>query len=410
MNQKFILIFFATLLFCGLNLFGQEVITGRVVDKSGDPIETAAVYINGSTLRTSTSSNGTFELRGVGFPCQLVVSFLGYETTKIKLEGLPGKPLMLYLIEKDLKLSEVAVEGKDMRKQLTESFRNYFLGWDTWGKAAVIMNENALIYNVSYDKDTVQSTFSGDLSRPGFPQIIIERNLKVYAKEPLQINLPLLGYTVTVDLDYFSLIDTRPYKDSVTGTVERERISRYIGSFFVTHFVTPYEGVSATKQRRFERNRKEAYYNSKMHFLRSLYSNELLKNGFVFIAEKQYPENGAKYYEWVDLNGHVNYDKHGNMHIYGLTGKKFEIIYVGKPNGTPIDMSGMNYKRPVEYVNKNHWYCNVSNNSTIYFINDTCTITPKGVTDNGIMFNGKINQKKAGAILPDNYAPEDVEV
>lgn len=407
MKRMAFLLLVTLLQFTSLKIHAQEgTLTGRVVDSSGDPIETAAVYINGTTLRVSTSENGVFELKGVSFPCQLVVSLLGYETMKIKLEGLPGKPMLLYLIEKDVKLSEVAVEGRNMRKQLVESFRDYFLGWDAWGTAAIIMNENALIYDISYNEDTVRSTFSGDLSRPNLPQAIIERNLKVDAKEPIQVDLPLLGYTVSVDLDYFSLIETKPYYDPVTGlTMERYRISRYMGSFFVT----PYEGVTASKQRRFVRNRKEAYYNSKMHFLRSLYSNELLKNGFVFLTKKKNPANGANYYEWADLNGHVGQDKNGNMQIYGLAGKSFEIHYVGKSNGTPIDMSRKKYKDPVEYVNRNRFNYNPSNGSTIYFINDTCTITRRGVTDNSIVFNGKINEKKAGAILPDTYSPEDEE-
>lgn len=406
--KKMVFLLFVTLFqFTGLRVLAQEgTITGRVVDKIGDPIETAAVYINGTTLRTSTTKNGSFELRGVSFPCQLVVSFLGYETTKLKLEGLPGKPLLLYLMEKDMKLSEVAVEGKDQRKQLVESFQDYFLGWDEWGRSALIMNENALVYNVSYNEDTIRSSFSGDLRRPNIPQAIIERNLKVDAKEPIKVDLPLLGYTVSVDLEYFSLIETKPYYDPSTGlTMERYRINRYMGSFFVT----PYEGVSSSKQRRFERNRKEAYYNSKMHFLRSLYRNELLKNGFVFLEKKRNPVNGANYYEWADLTNHVGYDTYGNMLIYGLAGKSFEIHYVGKSNGTPIDMSGKKYNNPVEYVNRNRFNYNPSNGSTIYFINDTCTITRRGVTDNSIVFNGKINEKKVGAILPDTYSPEDEE-
>lgn len=406
MKRRLVLILFITLQCSICTLFGQGTVTGRVVNKSGLPVESAAVYVNGTTLRTSTSSNGSFELSGLTFPCQVVVSLLGYETTKVKLEGLPGKPMLLYLVEKDVKLSEVAVEGKNMRKQLVESFRDYFLGWDKWGTAAGIMNENALVYDVSYNEDTVRSTFSGDLSRPNLPQGIIERNVKVNAKEPLQVDLPLLGYTVTVDLDYFSLIETKPYYDPVTGlTMEKYRISRYMGSFFVT----PYEGVSTSKQRRFVRNRKEAYYNSRMHFLRSLSNNELLKNGFVFLSKKQNPTNGANYYEWVDLNGHVGYDKNGNMQIYGLAGKSFEIHYVGKSNGTPIDMSRKKYNNPVEYVNRNRFYYNASNGSTIYFINDTCTISRRGLADNSIIFNGAINDKKAGAILPDTYSPEEEE-
>jgi hypothetical protein len=277
MNKKVIFLLATLLQFVSLSVLAQEgTITGRVVDKSGESIEVAAVYINGTTKKTSTSTNGSFELKGITFPCQLVVSHLGYQTLKMELEGLPTKPLLLYLIEKNIKLSEVSVLGKNQREQLVESFKDYFLGWDAWGKAATLLNENSLIYDLSYNEDTIRSTFSGDLRRPNLPQAIIDRNLKVDAKEPIQIDMPLLGYKVSFDLENFSLIETKPYYDPVTGlTLERYRISRYKGSYFVI----PYEGVSKSKQRRYERNRKEVYYNSRMHFCRALYRNELLKNG-----------------------------------------------------------------------------------------------------------------------------------
>lgn len=389
----------------GIYALAQEgTVTGRVVDKSGEPIEKAAVYINGTTLRTSTKEDGGFELKGVNFPCQLVVSFLGYETMKVPLEGQPGKPLLLFLVDKDINLSEVAVEGKDLSRNLLESFNDYFLGWDTWGRAAGIVNEKALVYNVAYNEDTIRSTFSGDIRRANLPRSIVDRNLTVQAKEPIRVDLPLLGYYINVDLEHFSLIETRPYYDPTTGiTVDRYRISRYVGSFYVT----PYEKVSASKQRRYDKNRKEAYYNSKMHFLRSLYRNELLKNGYVFLLKQRDSRDGSTYYEWADLSNHIRYDTNGNMVIQGLAGKSFEIHYVGRSDGTPIDLSTRKYDDPVQYVNRNRLYYNVNNASTIYFINDTCTITNRGGSDNSITFNGKINMKKVGAILPDNYWPED---
>lgn len=403
MNRFYTLLFILTLPFIGTDLFAQGTITGRVVNESGQPVEIAAVYINGTTLRTSTTPNGSFELKGLTFPCQVVVSHLGFETLKLKLEEQPNKPLLLYLIEKDVKLSEVSVEGTDKRKQLTDSFKDYFLGWDTWGRSSIILNEKALTYNVSYNEDTIRSTFSGDLSQPNLPRSIIDRTLIINAKEPLQIDLPLLGYTLTVDLDFFSLIKTKPYFNPVTGlTMERFDVSRYMGSFFVT----PYKNVSKSKQNRFERNRKEAYYNSTMHFCKSLYWNELLKNGYVFINKYRDPISKEMVYDWVNLDSCYRFDKNGNLQIIGLAGKSFEIHYVGKSNGTPINLSGKSYRNPVDYVNRNRMYYNVNNSSTIYFITDTCTIKKNGtIPDNSILFNGKMNMKKVGAVLPDSYDP-----
>ncbi len=403
MNRRMVLLVLATFQLSVLTLFGQESITGRVVDKSGQPIDAAAVYINGSSLRTTTTSNGTFELKGMSFPCQLVVSYLGFETLNMRLEGPLKMPLLLYLKEKDISLSEVSVEGKDQRKQIIQSFRDYFLGWDVWGKNANILNESSLEYQVSYNEDSASTSFSGDLRRPNLPRAIINRTLVVKAKEPLQVDLPLLGYTVTVDLDYLSLIQTRPYYDPATSmTMGESEISRYVASYYVT----PYENVSKSKQRRYERNRKEAYYNSRMHFCQSLLNKELLKNGYLLLEKRRDPKNGDAVYDWVNLDSCTRYDGKGNLQLIGLAGKKFEIHYFGQANGTPVDMSGKKYSDPIAYAKRYRLYYVDSNCSTVFFINDTCTIRSNGlVPDNSISFSGKNNQKKVGATLPDDYTP-----
>jgi len=403
MNQRFILLILTTLQLSSLCLFGQESVTGRVVDKSGKPIDVAAVYINGTTLKTTTTDNGAFELKEVTFPCQLVVSHLGFETLKANLDGPPAMAMLLYMKDKDITLSEVSVEGKDKRKELLQSFRDNFLGWDTWGKGAALLNENVLTYQLTYNEDTTNASFSGDLRQLNLPRSIIDRSLVVKAKEPLQVDLPLLGYTLTVDLDYLSLIQTIPYYNHVTGlTMDRFEICRYLGSY---SFKTK-ENVTKSKQRRYDRNRKDAYYNSTMHFGRSLLQKDLLKNGFLFLNKRKDPITNSNSYEWVNLDSCSRFDERGNLHIYGLAGKSFEIHYFGKANGSPVDMSKKQYSNPIEYAKRYNVYYNDINCSTIYFTNDTCIIRKNGtVPDSGISFGGKISNKKVGAILPDDYTP-----
>lgn len=403
MNQKYLLIVFTALQFCGFNLFGQEVVTGRVVDHGGSPIEAASVYINGTTLRTSTSQNGAFELRGVSFPCQLVLSHLGYQTQKIKLDSASIVPLLLKLKEKDIALSEVLVEGKDKRKELLASFREKFLGNDTWGKAAVLLNEKTLAFRVTHNEDTSLISFSGNLTQPNLPESIVERSLVVQAKEPLKVDLPKLGYTVLVDLDTFSFIRTKPlYNPSTDMNVPPSDICRYVGSY---SFI-PNDSASKSKQRSFERNRENAFYNSRMHFCQALYNKKMLENGYLLMTIKMDSLLNVGKYEWVNLNFCSRYDNKGNMLLYGLEGKQFVIMYFGHANGSPVDLSKKEYVNPVDYIDKYSVYYEDSNKSKVYFDSDTCIIQSNGIVPNmSLLFSGQISQKKVGATLPDNYTP-----
>lgn len=403
MNRGSVLLVIAALQLCGLNLFGQVLVTGRVLNNGGSPIEAASVYINGTTLRTSTTINGAFELRGVRFPCQLVVSLLSYQTQKINLDSASNVPLLLRLKEKDIALSEVMVEGKDKRKELLKSFRDMFLGSDSWGKAAVLQNEDALVFKVNYNEDTTSISFSGNLASANLPDSIIERTLVAQAKEPLKVDLPKLGYTVLVDLDTFSYIRTKPlYNPSTDMNVSPSEICRYVGSY---SFI-PNDSVSTSKQRSFERNRENAFYNSRMHFCQALYKKELLKNGYLLMTIKMDSLRNVGKYDWVNLDFCSRYDNKGNLLLYGLEGKQFAIMYFGHANGSPVDLSKKEYVNPVDYMEKYSVYYEDSNKSKVYFDSDTCIIQSNGIVPNmSLLFSGKISEKKVGATLPDLYTP-----
>jgi hypothetical protein len=403
MKRLPVLIVFAALHFWGINLFGQELISGRVVDHGGSPIQAAAVYINGTTLRTSTSSNGAFELRGVRFPCKLVVSHLGYQTLKITLDSATKELPLLKLKEKDIALSEVLVEGKDKRKELLASFREKFLGNDTWGKAAVLLNEDALVFKVNYNEDLSPISFSGNLASAKLPDAIVERTLVAKAKEPLKIDLPKLGYTVLIDLDTFSFIRTKFIFNPITEIhVSPTEICQYMGSY---SFI-PYDSVSKTKQRRFERNREDAFYHSRMHFCQALYKKELLKNGYLLMSLKMDSVTNVGMYDWVNLDSCSRYDNKGNMVLYGLEGKQCVIMYFGHPNGSPVDLSKKSNMNLADYIDKYEVYYDESYKSYVYFDSDTCIVQSNGIVPNmSLLFSGKISEKKVGATLPDLYTP-----
>ncbi|MCW8313987.1 SusC/RagA family TonB-linked outer membrane protein [Sphingobacterium sp. InxBP1] len=66
-------------------LYAQEKVTGQVVNKANEPIIGASVLIEGGGKGTSTDKSGKFELNAN--KGMLVVSFVGYKTYKMPLNG-----------------------------------------------------------------------------------------------------------------------------------------------------------------------------------------------------------------------------------------------------------------------------------------------------------------------------------
>lgn len=62
-------------------------IHGRVVDSLGNPLVGASVFVKGSKKGTSTDTQGNFDLKGVDSKAILIISFTGFESQQIKVEG-----------------------------------------------------------------------------------------------------------------------------------------------------------------------------------------------------------------------------------------------------------------------------------------------------------------------------------
>jgi len=90
----------------------QSVISGKVED-AGGPLPGANVFIEGTTIGTSTDMDGRFRI--VGAPLgqqQLQVSFIGYEAQKVAVEVKPGTvDIGKVTLSQGKKLDEVVVQG-----------------------------------------------------------------------------------------------------------------------------------------------------------------------------------------------------------------------------------------------------------------------------------------------------------
>lgn len=391
------LLFVSVLFFIVGAMSAQTTLVGTITNADGtEPVVKASVYVSGSSNGTRTNSQGRFKLTEVNTPCQLVISHLGYELKVINLKDDGITELTIRLTDKERKLNEVLVSSKSRRAANVYSFRRDFLGKDEWGRKAILLNDSDLIFSRQTDTLSVKTSYKvlkyesdendqiPNVDTSKIKVIETRSTLTVTAKGPLIVDLPLLGYRVSVDLvDFVSV---------------QEGLSSY-NSFLGYYLFQPYQAPTIAKQEEYERNRRKAYYCSPMHFVHSLYTNTLKENGYiVFRNQFMVPDSVVK---------HLSSEE---SLVHGQKGKEYLIYYVAGENNKPADLSNKRnivFESVESFIAKNRIFISNDAESKITFLADTCMIRRNGTTPgNTILFKGKIGDKKVGALLPDDYNPE----
>jgi len=380
------------LMLCQLQIAGQTRLKGVLSDaQTNSPVEYAAIYINGTIISTISDSTGNFKLENIKFPCQLVVSHVSYITKLIPLNSSIQQSINLSLTPKEIVVEEVNVFDKNLKENNISTFKEYFLGTDVWGRNAEIENEDAIIFSRDYetnywnpenklhpyptDNQPTVFQWNEDSTLASYNVAI---NLKAYSREPLIINLPLLGYDLYVNLINFVMRYNQP-------------LSSYESTTLGTYYFHPITPESKRDSIRINKNRLKAYYNSSYHFCRSLYEKKLKENGYrVFEDVTNKTDSKIKLIEFnldscLKIEGEI-------AEITGLKDRQFLICYYQHSNGTPIDLTQKKAANPVK--------------SGLYFLDDNCLIRKDGTTPgNSLVFGSFIGTKKIGASLPDDYEP-----
>ncbi len=100
-------------------LQAQHQVTGKVADESGQPLIGASVFEKGTNRGTYTGLNGEFTLDATGPNATLVVSYLGYNTLEIPLDGRSNLDIVL---RAGIDLGEVQVVGtRSLKRSVTET-------------------------------------------------------------------------------------------------------------------------------------------------------------------------------------------------------------------------------------------------------------------------------------------------
>jgi hypothetical protein len=279
-------------------IFAQQKfqLTGSVTEKGTTIIPGASIFIEGTTMGTQSDATGHYVLKNIPpGRHRLVASMVGY-VPKLVLMDFPGKitELNINLEEDNKTLDEVRVVGsqdKLWEKQFRE-FEKGFLGESYHRKEVLITN-----------KEVVDFTESSDA-------------FSAKASQPLQIINKSLGYKVTYFMDNFEKTNSLT---SFKGLASFEKL-------------VPED---AKQERKWKRNREEAYEGSLKHFLKALGDNRIEEEGFnAYLLKPEYLNN---------LRRGLFFDRNNERHV---AFKTMELIGITTPDGLTM----LNWKIPMEIV------------------------------------------------------------
>lgn len=271
-------------------------LSGSVTEKNTQVIPGANVFIEGTTMGTQADAKGHFTLRNI--PAgrhRLVASMVGY-IPKMALIDLPGKVNELnFTLEEDNKtLEEVRVVGSQDKKweKQFRAFERGFLGESYNRKEVYITNKEVV------DFDENKDIFSAK------------------ASQPLQIINKSLGYKVTYFMDNFEKTSNLT---SFKGLASFEKL-------------VPDD---AKQERKWKRNREDAYEGSMKHFLKALVENRIEEEGFnAFLLKPEYLNN---------LRRGLFFDRNNERHF---AFKATDLIGITSPEG----LISLEWKIPMEIV------------------------------------------------------------
>ncbi len=318
-----------------------QTIKGSVFDENEKPLYGANVYLDGSSIATSTDQNGNFTLllnSKINLP--LVISFTGFQTQYFKNYN-TDKSLRIILKAELNDLKEVVIRKPIFsRKQMMRVFKKQFLGTTEAANKTVIENENEISF--SYDQKSKQ--------------------LNAFSNVPLEIKNSYLGYKINYQLVNFEITFT--YLSIESHDVMK---SFYSG-------LSRFEELNADAK--IIKRRNKNYEGSSLHFFRSLSKNDLVKNKFLLFDGK------------FAIDSKLCFEVNDTLDL-----KKVTVIK--NPKGL----------KPKNFVAEYSILYNKKEQSKIIFYTDTFYIDTFGNFSDieSILFSGDLSNKRVWNMLPLNF-------
>ena len=239
-------IFFSLLLIISIYTTAQTKLIGRVIDsETKKPLEGISIFLSHTTNGTITNVKGDFQLDHLKpGKYELVATSLNYEDNISVIQvSISNDPLIISMNPTANQLKEVVVESYDENgwERWGDSFKSYFIG-------SPVLAINCLFKN----PEVLKFKFGANSNK-----------LRAFTNEKLIFENTELGYRIIYLLSKFE-IDFNNNTFSFKGY--------------------PYfEEMKSNKPKQiaeWNKARSETYKGSLRHFIRSLYNNSFIKDGF----------------------------------------------------------------------------------------------------------------------------------
>jgi len=250
------------------NLFAQNTIKGKVIDEKSLPIINAEIYVDNSTIKSKTNEKGEFELNLPNGQYNLIVRASLFENYILNVNTNQTNFYKVILEPEVVALQETIVQAISKEDWLYyyQTFLRLFLGNNEAAKKCKIENSKDLRFK--YDKNTQQ--------------------LSATSRNPLIITNNYLGYKIEYDLVDFNI----NFKSNYVLT---------LGTALFTELKS-----SASKEKKWQENRRKSYLGSVTHFMKAVYDNKIEEEGYDVkrLIRKDNPEY-IKFKEETLLGGRI---------------------------------------------------------------------------------------------------------
>lgn len=335
-------------------------VSGKIIDSATkEPMAYASVFCQNTTQGTATNKEGNFYLSLKEGGYDLVISFTGYKSQLIRISPeIKTTDLLIELAKEEKSIEEVVIRSSNEVKNGWEKYGQFFLdnfiGTTPFAVQCTLLNPEALKFYYYRKTD----------------------KLKVMADTPLFISNNALGYHLRYQLDSF----VYHYK---------KELCSYTGFCF-------YEEKTGSEDsaKLWTKNRKKAYYGSRLHFMHSYYDSTLTEAGFVIaLLDAKDDKKFIMITEPYDTSWYNAVDSAGETDIYFT--RRISITYTKQ---TPENEYLKKYRLPMDI------------GVQISYVDLLDVITIK---QNGYYYNQKdwINYgywswKNIADQVPDDYVPE----
>lgn len=366
------------LFFLPFTCLAQYVITGKVLNSADKaPVANASVFLNNAVAGSKTDDKGAFTITNVR-PGQydLVVSSLGYETSHQNIMVNADIRLAdISLAPKVMMLQEVRIRSKDDWRKNYEKFKQYFFGDSPYAQQCKVLNKNLPdLLDLDYDRKTRTFTARSD--------------------DFLEIENKALGYKIRYQLQELK-------SDGIAN------INYYQGT-------AAFEELKGSKsqQRKWQKNRLNAYEGSSMHFLRAVIGNSFTNEGFKVLRlirkpNPDYKGFGPKYSQTLVSTplGAGDFAKLTDVAgEYALSFNDCLYVMYDKKRAHLSDKDAKNVPLSPDFMDDPLTTTLIFNEPNVFFDNNGIIINPLGV-----LFDGNWGRRLIAELLPVDYVPESGE-